>query len=148
MLFLKVDDTLYSASFFGKKNDPEWSNREVKIIKTYEMSYQDMLDTMIDGVEWSIVETRQEQELYAYDKDGNMIFKFVDDDGNPIDLYDEDGNPIEEPLVRMVEKQIEYPNYDFNISGSITDNRDGSFSIKMGKQLPLEQAYELLYGGV
>ena len=40
-----------------------------------------------------------------------------------------------------------YDNSDFNIAGDITDHRDGTVSITMGKPTNLEEAYELLYGG-
>lgn len=41
----------------------------------------------------------------------------------------------------------EFDNSDFNISGDITDHRDGTVSIKMGKMTDLEEAYEMMYGG-
>ena len=41
----------------------------------------------------------------------------------------------------------EYDNSELCIPGPITDNRDGTLSIKMGKETDLEEAYELLYGG-
>lgn len=41
----------------------------------------------------------------------------------------------------------EFDNSEFNVAGDITDHRDGTLSIKMGKETDLEEAYELLYGG-
>lgn len=41
----------------------------------------------------------------------------------------------------------EFDNSDFNIAGDITDHRDGTLSVTMGKETDLEEAYELLYGG-
>lgn len=41
----------------------------------------------------------------------------------------------------------EYDNSDYCVAGDITDHRDGSISVKMGKETDLEEAYELLYGG-
>lgn len=35
----------------------------------------------------------------------------------------------------------------FNIAGDVTDHRDGTVSITMGRMTDLEEAYELLYGG-
>ena len=40
----------------------------------------------------------------------------------------------------------EYDNSDYSIAGDITDHRDGTLTIKMGKPTDLELAYELLYG--
>lgn len=41
----------------------------------------------------------------------------------------------------------EFDNSDFDIAGDITDHRDGTVSVTMGKMTDLEEAYELLYGG-
>lgn len=41
----------------------------------------------------------------------------------------------------------EYDNSDFFVAGDVTDHRDGTLSIKMGRETDLEEAYELLYGG-
>lgn len=89
MTYLKINDVLYPADFFGKIVDSEWGNRESKFI-TLEMNYADALDLFVDGLDWSIV-------------------------------YTQDG--IEE----------EYDNSAFSIAGSITDNRDGTITAKMGK---------------
>ena len=40
-----------------------------------------------------------------------------------------------------------FDNSAFNVAGDITDHRDGTVSITMGKMTDLEEAYELLYGG-
>ena len=42
----------------------------------------------------------------------------------------------------------EYDNSDYCVSGSITDHRDGTMTIKMGKLTELEEAYEILLGGI
>lgn len=49
--------------------------------------------------------------------------------------------------VTQQEMYAEYDNSDFSIPGPLTDNRDGTLAIKMGKETDLEEAYELLYGG-
>lgn len=53
------------------------------------------------------------------------------------DGVDADGNPVHE----------EYDNSDFALAGDITDHRDGTISVKMGKMTDLEEILELLYGG-
>lgn len=40
-----------------------------------------------------------------------------------------------------------FDNGAFNVAGDITDHRDGTVSVTMGKMTDLEEAYELLYGG-
>jgi outer membrane protease len=42
----------------------------------------------------------------------------------------------------------EYDNSAFNLAGDLTDHRDGTITIKMGKLTPLEEAYEILFGGL
>jgi len=37
---------------------------------------------------------------------------------------------------------------DYCIAGDVVDHRDGNITVYMGKMTDLEQAYELLYGGV
>lgn len=61
------------------------------------------------------------------------------EDGSP--ALDKAGNPVTE------EQTSEWDNSEFSMSGPITDNRDGTVSIKMGKPTDLEDAMELLLGG-
>jgi hypothetical protein len=42
----------------------------------------------------------------------------------------------------------EYDNSEYCLSGAITDNRDGTITIKMGKLTELEETLLILYGGV
>lgn len=42
----------------------------------------------------------------------------------------------------------EYDNADFCVAGDIIDHRDGTVTVKMGKLTDLEEAYELMLGGV
>ena len=50
-------------------------------------------------------------------------------------------DPEQEPHVE------EHDMSEFSLAGDITDHRDGTVSIKMGKLTDLEEAYILLYGG-
>ena len=52
-------------------------------------------------------------------------------------------NPTEEDPAH----QDEWDNSEYDIAGDITDHRDGTLTVKMGKMTDLEEAYELLYGG-
>lgn len=45
-------------------------------------------------------------------------------------------------------RQEEWDNSDYSVAGDVTDHRDGTITVKMGRQTDLEEAYELLYGGV
>lgn len=44
------------------------------------------------------------------------------------------------------DETVEYDNSEFSIAGDITDHRDGTITVKMGKPTDLELAYEELYG--
>ena len=47
----------------------------------------------------------------------------------------------------QVTQRVEFDHSAFYVPGDVTDHRDGTLSIKMGKETDLEEAYELLYGG-
>lgn len=41
----------------------------------------------------------------------------------------------------------EYDNSAFILAGDLTDHRNGTVTAKMGRLTPLEEAYEILFGG-
>ena len=51
------------------------------------------------------------------------------------------------PAADGKETEAEWDNSAFSLSGDITDHRDGTVTIKMGKPTDLEDAYEMLLGG-
>ncbi len=124
MIYVKVNGTLYPATIDGQMQDYTWDNRETKTI-TMQGTYDEIVGLFKDGTPWSIVmkETVQKRN----------------EDGSPV--LDEAGNPVTE------EQTSEWDNSEFAMSGPITDNRDGTVSIKMGKPTDLEDAMELLLGG-
>lgn len=124
MIYVKVNGTLYPATIDGQMQDYQWDNRESKTI-TMQGTYDEIVGLFKDGTPWSIVmkETVQKRN----------------EDGSPV--LDEAGNPVTE------EQTSEWDNSEFSMSGPITDNRDGTVSIKMGKPTDLEDAMELLLGG-
>lgn len=42
----------------------------------------------------------------------------------------------------------EYDNSDYCLAGDITDHRDGTLSVKMGKMTDLEEVLEAMYGAL
>lgn len=54
---------------------------------------------------------------------------------------DEEGNVI-------TPEPVEYDNSDYCVAGDLTDHRDGTVTAKMGKLTELEEAYELMFGGI
>ena len=124
MIYVKVNGTLYPATIDGQMQDYTWDNRESKTI-TMQGTYDEIVGLFKDGALWSIV---MKETVQKRSEDGSLVL-------------DEAGNPVTE------EQTSEWDNSEFSMSGPITDNRDGTVSIKMGKPTDLEDAMELLLGG-
>ena len=114
MIYFKTNNTEYPASIAGKMTDRDWDNRESKAI-TLEMTYTEAAQLFVDGLSWSIVQR------------------------DTVPVYDESGNPTSE----TTEQVQEWDNSDYNVAGSITDNRNGTCTCKMGKKTQLETEQEL-----
>lgn len=130
MIYVRIKDKDYPARVDGKMQDREWDNRESKAI-TVEMDYKTAKALFVDNLVWSIVD-KNEVPVYQMDENGEYV---IGEDGNFIQT----GTEI---------KEQEWDNADFNIAGDITDHRDGTITAKMGKLTNLEQAYELVLGGI
>ena len=124
MIYIKVNDTLYTASIGGKMSDKEWDGRESKAI-TMTGSYAAVSALFSDGMAWSIVDEHEEQ---VYDENGEPVLN-------------ESGEPTYET------KQTEFDNSAYNILGDITVHTDGTCTVKMGKETDEETLLTLLYGG-
>ena len=118
MTYVKICDTLYPAKIDGRMRDIDWDNRESKAI-TIETDYATASALFVDGLAWSIV---QEHEVPTHDDDGNQTGTEVVKD--------------------------EWDNSEYCLAGDITDHRDGTMTIKMGKLTELEEAYEIMLGGI
>ena len=130
MTYIKINETLYPATVSGKMADREWDNRESKSI-TVEMDYATANGLFVDGLAWSIVE-QNEVPTYQMDDNGEIV---LNEDGNPIQT----GTEIQE---------TEWDNSEFSLAGDLTDHRDGTITVKMGKLTELEEAYEIMLGGI
>nr|DAE68998.1 MAG TPA: hypothetical protein [Bacteriophage sp.] len=124
MIYVKVNGTLHPATIDGQMQDYTWDNRESKTI-TMQGTYDKIVELFGDNAPWSIV---MKETVQKRSEDGSLVL-------------DEAGNPVTE------EQTSEWDNSEFAMSGPITDNRDGTVSIKMGKPTDLEDAMELLLGG-
>ena len=124
MIYVKVNGALYPATIDGQMQDYTWDNRESKTI-TMQGTYDEIVELFGDNAPWSIV---MKETVQKRSKDGSLV---LDDAGNPV----------------TEEQTSEWDNSEFAMSGPITDNRDGTVSIKMGKPTDLEDAMELLLGG-
>lgn len=114
MIYFKTNNTEYLAGIAGKMTDRDWDNRESKAI-TLEMTYAEAAQLFVDGLSWSIVQR------------------------DTVPVYDESSNPTGE----TTEQVQEWDNSDYNVAGSITDNRNGTCTCKMGKKTQLETEQEL-----
>ena len=114
MIYFKANNTEYPADIAGKVTDRDWGGRESKAV-TLTMEYTAASQLFVDGLSWSIVQR------------------------DTVPVYDKDGNPTGE-----TEEQVqEWDNSDYNVAGSITDNRNGTCTCKMGKKTQLETEQEL-----
>lgn len=119
MIKVKINDMIYEADVSGLMNDRDWDNRESKSIKL-KMSHDEAISTFSNGASW---------------------FVLVDVNSFVVDEY---GNQTDE----MILKTEEYNNSDYCIAGDVVDHRDGTVTVKMGKLTELEEAYEILLGGI
>lgn len=114
-IYIKVNNTEYPATVKGERTDRSWDNRDTKTIYLT-MTHDEAMALLPSGTPWSIVQ-RDTQ-----------------------DVLDEQGQSTGEA------KEIvnEYDNSEYSIAGEITDYRDGTVSIKMGKPTEMETLREQL----
>lgn len=117
MTYIKVNNTLYPAAIDGRIADYEWDRRDTKSI-TLNMTYAEVLALLPDNTLWSVVQKDTVQK--------------IGEDGQP--MVDGSGNPVTEEVTS------EFDNSEYSMSGVITDNRDGTITIKMGKPTEIETA--------
>lgn len=125
MLYIKVNDTLYPARVSGKMSNKEWDGRESKAI-TLTCGFAAANALFPDGAAWSIV---NEETVPVTDATGAPVL-------------DENNEPA------YTTQQTEFDNSEFSIRGDLTVHVDGTCTVHMGKPTDLEDAYEILYGGL
>lgn len=111
MTYVKIGGTEYPAEINGKLGDREWDGRDSKAM-TLTMGYSEAAALFVNGIAWSIV---QRESVPALDENG-------------------------QPTGETTEQVSEFDNSDYSVAGSITDNRDGTVTCKMGKKTDLELA--------
>lgn len=124
MTYIKINDTEYRAAIRGTLTDRAWDNRDSKTI-TLEMAHADALALFVNDTPWSII-MRSEGEREQTDEEGNLVL-------------DENNNPIMESYT---EEEV-YDNSEYCVAGAITDNRNGTVSVKMGQKTAEEMLAEL-----
>ena len=114
-IYIKVNNTEYPATVKGERTDQSWDNRDTKAIYLT-MTYDEVATLLPSGTPWSIVQR------------------------DMVDVLDEQGQPTGEAK----EVVNEYDNSEYSLAGDITDHRDGTVSIKMGKPTETETLREQL----
>ena len=109
--YLKVNGQEYPAKFISKYQDLNWDKRETQTIYLT-MPYEQAAALLPDNTPWSIVQR------------------------DMVDVLDEQGQPTGETK----EVVNEYDNSEYSLAGQITDYRDGTVSVKMGKPTETESA--------
>jgi hypothetical protein len=110
-IHIKVNNTEYPATVNGNRTDRSWDGRDTKTIYLT-MSHDAVAALLPDNTPWSIVQR------------------------DMVDVLDEQGKPTGETK----EVVNEYDNSEYSLAGDITDHRDGTVSIKMGKPTETESA--------
>ena len=103
-IYIKVNNTEYPATVNGNPKDRSWGERDTKTI-TLAMPYAQAAALLPDNTPWSIVQRET------------------------VDVLDEQGQPTGETEERVQE----YDNSEYSLAGDITDHRNGTVSIEMGK---------------
>lgn len=103
-IYIKVNNTEYPAAVNGNRTDRAWNGRDTKTIRLT-MSHDAVAALLPDNTPWSIIQR------------------------DTVDVLDEQGKPTGETK----EVVNEYDNSEYSLAGDITDHRDGTVSIKMGK---------------
>ena len=109
VIYIKVNNTEYPATVTGDRADRTWDGRDTKTIYLT-MSHDEAAALLPDNMPWSIVQR------------------------DMVDVLDEQGKPTGETK----EVVNEYDNSEYSLAGDITDHRDGTVSIKMGKPTETE----------
>lgn len=108
-IYVKVNNTEYPATVDGVNNDRTWNGRDTKTV-TLTMTHDEAATLLPSGTPWSIVQR------------------------DMVDVLDEQGEPTGETK----EVVNEYDNSAYSLAGDITDHRNGTVSIKMGKPTETE----------
>ena len=107
--FIKVNGQEYPATLIYNYKDRNWDMRETQTL-FLTMSHDEAAALLPDNTPWSIVQR------------------------DTVDVLDEQGQPTGEAK----EVVNEYDNSEYSLAGDITDHRDGTVSIKMGKPTEAE----------
>lgn len=107
--FLKVNGQEHPVTHISKYQDGDWGGRSTQTLYLT-MTHDEVAALLPSGTPWSIVQRET------------------------VDVLDEQGKPTG----KTKEVVNEYDNSAYSLAGDITDHRDGTVSIKMGKPTETE----------
>lgn len=108
-----IHEVEYPAEISGVLQNPKWDRRDTKSI-TLEMTHAQAVSLFVDGLAWGIKQV------------------------NTYPVFDDKG----QPTGKTTTETQTFDNSDYSVAGSITDNRDGTVTILMGKHTELEIAQD------
>lgn len=114
-----------TINIFGRVKDADFADRASKAIKFAKREDLDPYALFVDSAEWKIIHRQIEEQ------------PIINDAGEI--QYNADGTV-------KTEEQIlseEWDNSDYCVAGTITDNRDGTVTCKMGKKTASDVLAEL-----
>lgn len=114
MIYFKCDKLTCPATIAVQAKDHGWDERETRLI-TVMLSHADAAEIFADGLTWAI---QQKEDVPVMDENGLATGK-----------------------KKTITKEIDQS--DFCVAGTITDNRDGTVTCKMGRQTASDMLAEL-----
>lgn len=125
MEYIRVGGTELPAQVRQTAPDRAWNGRSVREI-TLTADYATMLQLF----------PTDEQISWELAKEWVLLIPREDAEGNPV--YDEQN----EPVIDEVTERKTWDMSEWCVAGAITDNRDGSFTVKMGVRTTAERLEE------
>lgn len=104
-----IHEVEYPAEISGVLQNPKWDRRDTKAI-TLTMTHAQAVNLFVDGLAWGIKQV------------------------NTYPVFDDKG----QPTGKTTTETQTFDNSDYCVAGSITDNRDGTVTVMMGKKTDLE----------
>lgn len=100
-------------------------------IKVNDEKYGASISGLMKDATWDERESKSITLTMSYDEVKKLL-----PDNTPWSIVQENDNDVQE-----------WDNSEYCLSGDITDHRDGTVTIKMGKLTDLEIAYQMIIGG-